>query len=153
MGFSQRAIDACVSAMESGTVSERHVRDVLRCDNVDVKRIEPFLLSGTPEVRRMAAKIVGKMGDVCVLIEAALKEQDRTVLSSMLQVLGERGEGVGKLTKMLLTEDRLIKEEIISMYRRAGKASLLFPLLFDGDDFLVSRIKRYINEQDKDPIS
>jgi hypothetical protein len=32
------------------------------------------------------------------------------------------------------------------MFRRAGKVDVIFPLIFDSDDGVVKRIKRYINE-------
>ena len=150
MGFADRAMEACMRAMESGTVSDRHVRDVLKCRCVNVQLLSRYLLSDYSLVRRMAARIIGaKGGHIGCVLDAALKEEEKDVLIEMLNAVGKRGEGLEALERLLNHKDSLIKEEAISMFRRAGRAKLLFPLLFDEDDLVVKRIKRYINEQER----
>ena len=150
MGFAERAIDSCVQAMESGTISERHVRDVLRCKRVNVQVLSRYLKSDYSMVRRMAARIIGgKGGHIGCVLDAAMKEKEKDVLIEMLSAVSKRGEGLEALERLLSHEDFVIREEAISMFRRAGRAELLFPLLFDEDDFVVQRIKRYINEQER----
>jgi len=149
MGFAERALDACMRAMENGTISERHVGDVLKCKNINVQPLAPQLKSEHSIVRRMAARIIGaKGGDITCVLDAAIKEEEKDVLVEMLSAVGKRGEGLDALERLLNHDDCLIREEAISMFRRAGQAELLFPLLFDEDDLVVKRIKRYINEQE-----
>jgi len=50
---------------------------------------------------------------------------------------------------LLQSENPVIREEAITMFRRSGRADCLFGLLFDDDDGLVSRVKRYIEEADE----
>ena len=147
MGFAERAVIACDRAMSDGTLSERHVRDVLRCKNVNVQFLAKHFGSGDSMTRRAVARIIGKLGDVTPLLDAALREKDSVVLREMLHVFGERGEGAMALGRMISSEDGLVREEAISMLRRSGNADSLLPLLFDKDDALVKRVKRYIYEQ------
>jgi len=63
--------------------------------------------------------------------------------------MGERGECSNALERMVNSDDPLVKEEAISMLKRVGKADSLLPLLFDSNDALVNRVKRYINEQNQ----
>jgi len=150
MGFANRALDACVRAMEEGSVSDRHMRDVLRCRQVNVQPIALYLRSRHPIVRKMAAQILGERGsDIGCVIDAALKEEEKDVLVAMLSVIGKRGGGLEALDRLLGNRDGLIREEVISMFRRAGRAELLFPLLFDEDDAVVKRIKQYMYEQER----
>lgn len=150
MSFADRAVAACDRAMLTGELSDRHVRDVLKCDGADVRCLYSHLLSDNSMVRMGAAKIIGKLGEVTLLLDAAMQEKDPVVLREMLHVLGQRGEGVVSLEQMVNSEDALVREEAISMLRRSGSADSLLPLLFDRDDALVNRIKRYIHEQKRD---
>ena len=149
MAFSDRAIAACDKAMENGTMSERHVRDVLRCKNVDVQLLARHIQAENPFIRRAVARIIGKLGDVELLLDGALQEEDQEVLRVLLASIGERGECSNVLERMVNSDAPLVKEEAISMLKRAGKAESLLPLLFDSNDALVNRVKRYINEQNK----
>lgn len=147
MSFRERAIDAAVRAMSSGRVSERHVRDILRFEDIDVSRIEPFLSSDDSMVRLMATKVVGPLGSAGELVAAAVRERDREVLVEMLGHIGARKEAVEELVGLIDSSDPVIREEAVVMFRRSGKADYLLPLLFDEDDRMVQRIKAYIDEQ------
>jgi len=150
MGFSERAVAACERAMENGTVTARHVRDVLKYKIVDVTAIARFLKSEDDMVRKMAAIIVGeKRGPAQLLLDAALVEKDKAVLMEMLTQLGKHGDAVEPLTNIINSEDESIRDVAIDMFRRASRADCLFPMLFDRDDKVVERIKRYINEQER----
>ena len=102
MGFSDRAVEACVKAMDAGTVTARHVRDVLKSKIVDVTPIARFLESDDAMVRKMAATIVGeRRGPTQALLDAALKEEDKSVLLEMLTQLGKHGDAVVVLTNIV----------------------------------------------------
>jgi hypothetical protein len=137
----------CAAAMRRGHASETHVRSVLKFDDVNVSAIEPFLRDGDPMIRRMAARVVGKMGSVGLLVDAALEEKDRSVLGAMLRSLEKRSDGLDRLAVFLNDSDSILKEEAISMFRKSGNAECLMLLLFDQDTALVERARRYINEQ------
>jgi len=150
MGFSDRAVEACVKAMDAGMVTARHVRDVLKYKIVDVTPIARFLESEDAMVRKMAATIVGeRRGPSQPLLDAVLKEEDKSVLVEMLTQLGKHGDAVEVLTNIINSEDETVRDVAIDMFRRAGRADCLFPMLFDRDDKVVERIKRYINEQER----
>ena len=144
MGFAERAVAACERAMSKGISDEGLVHDVLTRKHVDVRRIEPFLASPDTMIRRKAAEIVSKRGRTELVLEAALKEEDRTVLLEMLRYLSEETQGIEALDKLLRDKDTFIREAAISMFRRVGKTDVLFPLIFDSDNSLVERIKRYL---------
>jgi len=46
----------------------------------------------------------------------------------------------------LESDDTIVRDAAIDMFRRTGKTDALFPLIFNTDDNVVKRIKRYINE-------
>ena len=146
MGFPERALQVCQTAMTMKCLSERHVRDVLKCDKIDVSSIEPFLKDESESIRIAAVRIVGTKGNVGAVVQAALKEHNRGVLSWMLRVIGERGEGCEALYEVLFSGDTIIRDEMIEMLRKAKQSGLLFPLLFSEDPVLAERIKRYIDE-------
>ena len=149
MDFLQRAVLACEKAMSEGRASENLVSDILKYDKrpVDVSCIEPFLGHRNPMVRSMAARVVGRRGNMDAVIAAALKEEDDEVLLRMVDVIGSRGGGVESLAGLLTGKDSIVRESIIQMFRRLGKTDCLFPLVFDDDGRLVERIKRYLNEK------
>jgi hypothetical protein len=148
MGLSKRAVDACERAMQEGRASERHVRDILACKDADVSRIEPFMKHPDAMVRLMAVKIVGQKGNIDSVIDAAKKEDDRMVQMEMLNQLGRRGiDGLNAFEKLLSGGDSLLREAAIEMFRKSGNKECLFPLLFDDSDFMVQRIKRYLDEK------
>ena len=146
MRFPSRAVRDCVTAMELGRVSERHVRNVLRFDDVDVSKIERFLKSDDSMIRRMASRIIGERGRVDLVVEAALAEVDRSVLISMLKSLRKR-DGLDRLAVFLNDSSTIVKEEAISMFRESDNVDCLLLLMFDEDTTLVERAKRYIDEQ------
>jgi HEAT repeat protein len=150
MEFSDRAVAACAKAMDAGTVTARHVRDVLRSKVVDVTPVVRFLESEDSMVRKMAATIVGeKKGPSKPLLDAVLKEEEKSVLVEMLTQLGKHGDAVEALTNIINSDDETVRDVAIDMFRRAGRADCLFPMLFDRDDKVVQRIKRYIHEQER----
>jgi hypothetical protein len=148
MGFTERAVAACERAMQKGIADEGLVHDVLKRKRVDVQRLEIFLTSPDAMVRQKAAEIISKRGRAELVLEAALKEEDKNVLLDMLKHLGKEVQGIEALDKLLRDKDSFVKEAAISMFRRVGKVDVLFPLIFDTDNSLVERIKRYLqNEQ------
>lgn len=158
MGFAERAVMACDKAMTNGTLSERHVRDVLRNKKVDVQPLARHISSENLFVRMAVARIIGQKGDVESILDDLITEEDPEVLRQFLCAIGTRGgDSVRALERMISSEDQLVREEAISMLRRSGRADSLLPLLFDRDDSLVNRAKRYINEQKRqhteNPIS
>ena len=147
MGFADRAVAACLEAMRSGRVSDRHVRDVLRSRNVDGSAFAGMLSSPDAMVRRFAARIVAEKGPVDELVKAALREDDGALLLDMLRMLGRKGAGVEALESMLRSEDGVLRDAAVDMFRRAGKPEFLFPLVFSEDDAVSARIKRYLDEK------
>ena len=148
MGFAERAVRACDEAMANGVVTERHARDILKCDHVDVSVIEKHFQSTDSTVRMLAASIIGQKGkSIESLLNAAMCEKNVSVLLAMLTELGKRKDGVEKLRQFINEDDVIIRDAAIDMFRRAGKPNSLFPLLFDKDDLVVQRIKRYLDEQ------
>ena len=145
MGFAERAVTACIKAMQKGIADEGLVNSVLKKRDVDVQRLEPFLMSSDSMVRRKAAEIISKKGRAELVLEAALKEEDKTVLLDMLKYLGKEVQGVEALDGLLRSNDSLVKEAAIGMFRRMGKVDVLFPLIFDRDSLMVERIKRYLS--------
>jgi HEAT repeat protein len=134
--------------MKQGVASERLVRDILKDkeSQIDVSCIEPFLGHADPMIRRMAARVVGAKGDTCVLIRVILKEKDDDVLTDMLDAL-VAGDGTETLAELLNSGNPFVKEAVVRMFRRTKKNDCLFPLLFDKDDSVVNRIKRYLYEK------
>lgn len=163
MGFAERAVAACDKAMSNGTLKERHVRDILKSRNPDVTPLVRHLASENSFVRRAVVRIVGGVGNDASIkqcVQGAKQEEDPEVLRALLQSIGKRGgEAVRVLERMVNSEDPFVREEAISMLKRTGQAESLLPLLFDKDDSLVKRVKRYIHEQKReqgtaeDPIS
>ena len=45
--------------------------------------------------------------------------------------------------------DLIIRDSCIEMFRRLKMADCLFPLIFDKDDTLVQRIKRYLENEER----
>lgn len=146
MGFAERAVEACLRAVHSGEVSERHVRDVLRSKSNGDAFVE-CLDSPEVMVRRLAVRIVGEKGPIEALVKAALVERDRSLLLEMLKLIGRSGRGVEQFEPMLSSKDTIVRDAVVEMFRRSGRPSFLFAMLFDDDDVVVQRIKRYMDEQ------
>jgi len=154
--YGQRAVSNFCIAAERGKLSPRHVRDILRhkSRDIDIEPIVPLLQSDDPWIRKCVAQIVGAFGgNQKSLIEAAKCEDDRDVLLELLKQLVSTKEGLEEMVYLLESEDKAVKQSGIDMFRKAGRADCLMGLLFDDDDELVSRIKRYMNEQDNKEVS
>jgi len=149
MTFPERAVESCRNAMSRGRVSQRHIRDVLKFDDIDVSSLESFLNSDNEFVRRGAIQIVGAHGDMTKLVALAKVEKDRSMLMQIIDAFMERPDGVEKIVDLLELDDDMVFENTIDMFRRVGRADCLFGLVFSRDRELVERIKRYINEQRK----
>jgi HEAT repeat protein len=133
--------------MERGRVDYASVRNVLGCEDVDVSNIEVFLSSDNELVRGAAVEIIGAKGRMELLVEVAKKETERTILMRIVDCFRDRPEGVERLVELLESEDEIVFEETIGMFRRLGREDCLFGLVFSRDSILVERVKRYINEQ------
>lgn len=149
MNFAERAVKACVEAMEKGISSQRHVRDVLRYKDADVTPIERFLVHVDPMIRMMATEVIGAKGNIAILVSAAIKEEDRSVLLNMMKSINRKSGGVESLVLLLSSPDLIVKNACIDMFKRLGMADCLFPLIFDKDDALVQRIKRYLEDEER----
>ena len=141
-----RASDTCEKDLEEGRVSETHVRDVLKRSR-DGARFVKFLRHEDVMVRSAAARIVAWKGPLEQLALAALEESDRGLLLDIMKLLAWKKQHVEMLSGYLNSEDDVIKEAAVEMFRRAGKTEYLFPMVFDKDDEKVERIKRYMNNE------
>jgi len=148
MRFPERAVLNCVQAMRKRTVSQRHLKDVLKYEDADVTPIEQFLDSEDSMVRKFAVQIVAERGDVAKVVQLATTEKSRSVLMAAVKGLQRRKVGPEELIDLLNSDDGVLREAVIQMFRRTGNADNLFILLFNKDRQLVSRIKRYIEEHD-----
>lgn len=147
MGFSERAVEACRRDWLSGVVDENHVRDVLKSKKADVSGLEEFLgESYSHEIRWAAARILSEMGRISEVVSAALLSKDRESIFGMLSILGKSNVGLDALECLLSSEDTMVRDAAIDMFRKAGQEEILFSLVFDKDDSVVKRIKRYIDE-------
>lgn len=147
----QRAIDSFVMAAKNHTLSPRHVKRLLQYKRhkPDVSQIEQFLSDNDVWVRKMSARVVGEMGDIKKLIDLAKEEEEVTVLHEVIDGLVKRPiDEVEELIDLLEHGDKGIKHVIINMFRLSGRADCLMGLLFDADDELVSRVKRWMEEQE-----
>lgn len=150
MAFAERAVQSCVDAFSKGKADETRTQDILKCKKVDVTPIEQFLVSTNLSVRWMAVRIIGTKGNIKILLNAALGESDPFLLEEMLKWLGRRkAEGIEELNHLLRSEEMGVKEAAIQMFRRANKTDQLFSLLFDREDLMVQKIKRYFDEQER----
>jgi len=148
MVFVDRAADTCEQDMEKGDVSEKHVRDVLRRSQNGLRFVK-FLKDENLMVRSAAARIVAWKGPLEEIAKAALVEEDRGLLLDMMRLLAWKKQYVEMLTGYLTSQDDIIKEAAVEMFRRAGKTEYLFPMVFDEDDETVERTKRYMDEKGK----
>lgn len=162
MGFPERAVSAFLQSMKDGIVSEGQVRCVLRCsqpvlmkifsENNQIQELEGYLDSSDEMVRLAAMRVVAHTGRVEALIGAALKEKDSGLLIEALQMIGKNADGVEILEGMLSSEDTIVRDEAIEMFRRTGKINSLFPLVFGTDEQMTQRVKRYFDEK-RDKVS
>ncbi len=147
--FSERAVKTFTEAAKTGMIKPLYIKDVIKYDDVDVTPIEVFLSDPNPSVRAAAAEIIALKGDANKVVDIAVEEKDKTVLLSMMKALGQRKwkNNMEKLSQLIDHPDSSIRFDAISMFRKVGRADVLFTLLFDSDSGLVSRVKRYIEEE------
>jgi NAD(P)-dependent dehydrogenase (short-subunit alcohol dehydrogenase family) len=150
MTFPERSVETCLRDWASGVVVETHIRDVLKCRQVDVSAVEPFVRSPEVEIRKAAARILAEKGRVDLVVIATGQEEDSEVQYYLLQLLCRPVERqrvtLEALEKLIASENTMIRDAAVEMFRRAGQVEALFPLIFSDDDNVVKRIKRYINE-------
>lgn len=147
MGFPERAVEACRRDWAAGRVDESHIRDVLKSKRVDVSSLVEFMGQDRPVAVRMAvARLIADKGDISLVVKMAMEEHDRDSLFELLRMLGKSGVGLEVLETLVSSEDTMVRDAAVDMFRRAGKVDALFILVFNEDDQVVKRIKRYINE-------
>jgi len=147
MGFAERVVEVCDRDWSAGIVDENHIRAVMKTKQVNVVVLEKFLgPEYSHEVRWSAARILSEKGRVKEVVKAALLSEDRESLLGLLGVLGKNNAGLEELESLIASEDTMVRDAAVDMFRRAGNVSALFPLIFNEDDAVVRRIKRYLNE-------
>lgn len=149
MNFAQRAVESCRRDWENGMVVESHVRDVLKSVRPDVSTLEPFIRKPcSSEVRVAAARILAENGKAALVVEEISTETERDVVLQFLGCLTSSKVGLESLSSMLASDDKMIRDDVVDVLRRAGMTEDLFPLLFDDNDLTASRIRRYMNEKE-----
>ncbi len=148
MSYPERAVRSCVRAMKLGMVSLRHVRNILKCRSVDVTSVEQFLNDKNDFIRKYAVEIIGQKGNSTLLVDMALRENDKQVLLAIMTQLSKSKEALEEVAVLLDSEDSYIKSSAVDMFRRANRSDCLFPLLFGDDEELIERIRKYIEEDD-----
>lgn len=146
MTFPERAVLTCAAQMKECRVSERSVRDILKCKLVNVSLIEVFLNHQDSAVRLAAVRIVGEKGNIESLFDIVRNEQDKSILFESMKQIGKRGKNLQQLVGLLETSDSLVKQEAIAMFRKSGNVDCLFSLLFDSNQSVVSQVKEYFDE-------
>lgn len=144
----KQAVESCVASMRHGMISERQINDVLRCRNVDVSPIEPFLADENNSIRMAAVRIVGEKGNLELLIDN-LKDETTSIMFVAMDILGRRGgslDGFKNLVFLLESDNSFIRDEAVAMFRRAHREDLLFSLMFSESETVVSQVKGYMNE-------
>lgn len=151
LSYAQRAVDSCVKKFRNGIYSSRAVKNILKRDDVDVKEIEPFMKDKGTELRTVAMEIVIRKGDRKKAIEVIKNETSRTVIQKILLVLSDEliGDDIDELSKLASSENSIIREEAISLFRKTGRDDCLLPLLLSGGDDVVDRIRKYMEEDDE----
>lgn len=147
MSFASRALEICRRDWSAGRTDESHVRDLLKCRSVNIEGLEEFLHETYPsEVRWAAARVLMEKGQTKDVVAAAMLSQDRESILALLSLMAKHKMGLDALENLVSSEDTMIRDAAVEMFRRAGKVDVIFPLIFDKDDAVVQRIKRYINE-------
>lgn len=149
MGYQERAVEACRRDLASGRVDENHIRDVLRSRITDASWAWEYTNAYHPvELRIAAARVIIEkdQGGVKRVMDMVLAEQERETLIELLRILGKKGGGLEALENLVSSEDTMVRDAAVDMFRRAGKVDALFLLIFNEDDMVVKRIKRYIDE-------
>jgi len=149
--FPERAVRALVEALRENRVSRHHVNAVLRYKDVDVTEVEEFLDSEDVMVRRFAIEVVGARGFVDKLVQIVKEEEDGGIIRSILMALSNRKLSSDELIELLDSENPLIKEAAIQMYRKAGKADRLLGLILSAEDAKTeARLMKYIEAEDEE---
>jgi HEAT repeat protein len=154
MSISERDVRSCYNSLKRGIVSEYRVRRVLNLKFADVSCMEEFLDSDDDLIKRSAIRIIGKLGNMKKLMELAKsesgkekEERDVSILSSIIQAFRKRPEGVDELVDLLSSDDHMVVYDVVDLFRSTGNKNLLFVLLFNRDEELTDRIKKYLNEE------
>jgi len=147
--FAERAVESFIEAIRVGHIKYIYVRNILKYEDVDTTPIEQFLNDADPRVRSYAVEIIAARGDHNKVIDRALVEKEKEVLLAIFRKLTDRGRGnnLERLVDFIDHEDSAVRFESIMMFKKCGRADCLFTLLFDSDDGLVYRTRRYIEEQ------
>lgn len=139
--------------MATESMSPRVVKDVLRCDKLDVSPVEQYLNSDCHFVRKAAAEIIYTLGNRTKLFDYLNSEINRQNVLYILQIMikspGDSRDNYEKISGLLLFPDLLIREKVIELFMKHGRADLMVGLLFDKNEDLIYRVKGYIEEQDK----
>lgn len=147
MSSAEKIVKSCSDAMMSGAVSYYHIRRIIRYKKIDVTSIEKYLYSDNRDIRDAAVQIIGAKGNVEKLVDILLNEDDRIIIMRIIDSFGRHPEKVDKLVELLNSEDQVVFEKTIELFRKVGREDCLFGLLFSSDDSIVNRIKGYIDEQ------
>lgn len=150
MTFGETAVATCVAAMRERKIAQRHINDILRCRAVDVSPVEQFLTDEDFDVRFAAIHIVGEKGNAELLVEVVKRETDNGILFDAMRLLGRKCKKLEELIYLLESENTLIRDEAVAMFRAAGREDLLFSLVFSPNENVVAQVKDYINERDAD---
>lgn len=149
MRFQKRAVDSCLRSLNKGMIDEARIRSVLKCERPNVECFVGFLNHSSPDIRFAAFRIVTMKGSIKDVADAFLSESDISNIFRMIEVLGDSGKGLDLIDGALESDNTVIRDCLISMFKRSGNEGSLFPLLFSDDDGVAKRIKRYINEAEK----
>jgi len=148
MTFPEKAVVVCCTAMSTGTVKASHIRNVVRYDDVNVKPLLRFLKSDHDHVRKAASTIIGQRGDAAELIDVALNDKSKDVVLEALRWLHNAPDRVEDVVSLLHSEDPVVKEAAVQMFRRANRSDCLYLLVFEEDDHLVNRVRRTLKAEE-----
>lgn len=145
----QRAVDSCLRAAADGRLTPAHIQMVLECEGVDLSAFSRFLEEGTSDmVRCLVADIVAKYEPGLVVETAAREAGNPRLFNAMCKALAMVGfKEVEPLVPILRGEDVVAPNRVLRLFVEVGRADLLFPLVFDGDERMVERVKRYLHGQ------
>lgn len=117
--------------------------------DIDVSTLRPYLEDDNDFIRKVAVKIWGCFGDLSELVKVIQREEDRMVILEACDQFAKRADdNVEDMLFLLDSEDVIVKQSVINMFRRAGRADCLMTLLFDVDEALSQRVKKWMEEQD-----
>ena len=146
----QRAIDDCLRAIESGSLSNRHIDRVLRVDSISSDKMAEFernLFHKDGLIRGRLAEIVAKYGDGQKVIQKMMCESVEVFAMMAKGVSNAKFRNVDALVDFMHSEDLIIRDEVIRVFDKVGRGDLLMPLLFDDDERIVNRVRRILYGQ------